>query len=196
MTTLSAILLLLLVMDPLGNIPVFLSVLSRFDRRRARVILLRELLIALAILVVFLFAGRLILQWLQVSEPALSISGGVILFLIALKMIFSDIHEIFGKSSEGEPFVVPLAVPLIAGPSALATVLLLMARQPSRWPAWLTAVFCAWLVCGAILLLGSFFSRILGNRGLIAMERLMGMLLTTVAVQMFLTGIRQFFDAQ
>lgn len=194
MTTLSATVLLFLVMDPFGNIPVFLSLLSGLPPGRARVILVRELLIALGVLIVFLFAGRYILHVLQITEPALSISGGVILFLIALKMIFSDVQEMFGKAPEGEPFIVPLAVPLIAGPSAVATVLLLMARQPAMWPNWLVAILCAWFVSGVILYFANSLSRVLRKRGAMAIQRLSGMLLTTVAVQMFLTGLGQFLS--
>jgi multiple antibiotic resistance protein len=193
-TTLSAAVLLFLVMDPVGNTPVFLSLLSNLEPRRAKTVIIRELIIALGVLIAFLFAGRFILQVLQITEPALSISGGIILFLIALKMIFTDVHEMFGKAPEGEPFVVPLAVPLIAGPSAMATVLLLMARQPGDWPNWLFAIFCAWLATGIILYFATSLGRILGKRGGTAIQRLFGMLLTTVAVQMFLTGIRQFFS--
>ena len=196
MTTLSAAVLLFLVMDPVGNIPVFLSLLSGLEPRRAKAVVVRELIFALGVLIAFLFAGSHILQVLQVTEPALSISGGIILFLIALKMIFADVNEMFGKAPEGEPFVVPLAVPLIAGPSAMATVLLLMARQPDRWPNWLLAIFCAWLASGTILYFATSLGRILGERGTSAMQRLFGMLLTTVAVQMFLTGIQQFFSAE
>jgi hypothetical protein len=112
LTTLSAAVLLFLVIDPVGNIPVFLSLLSGMELRRARAVIVRELLIALGVLVAFLFFGRYLLQVLHVTEPALSISGGIILFLIALKMIFAEAHEIFGKAPDGEPFVVPLAVPL------------------------------------------------------------------------------------
>jgi multiple antibiotic resistance protein len=195
-TTLSAAVLLFLVMDPVGNIPVFLSLLSGLEPRRAKAVVVRELIFALGVLIAFLFAGSHILQVLHVTEPALSISGGIILFLIALKMIFADVDEMFGKAPEGEPFVVPLAVPLIAGPSAMATVLLLMARQPDRWPNWLLAIFCAWLASGTILYFATSLGRILGERGTSAMQRLFGMLLTTVAVQMFLTGIRQFFSAE
>ena len=194
MSLMSAAVLLFLVMDPLGNIPTFLSLLSGLEPRRARRILLRELLIALAVLIVFLLLGRSILQLLQITEPALSVSGGVILFLIALKMIFEDVQDIFGKSLGGEPFVVPLAVPLIAGPSALATVLLLIARQPARWPTWLAAIVLAWFASGLILYFASFFGRVLGKRGTAAIQVLAGMLLTTMAVQMFLTGVRQFFS--
>jgi multiple antibiotic resistance protein len=191
-TTLSATVLLFLVLDPIGNVPIFLSLLSGLERRRARIVLIRELLFALGILVAFLFMGRYVLQVLQITEPALSIAGGIILFLIALKMIFADVNEIFGKSPDGEPFVVPLAVPLIAGPSALATVLLLMAREPGMWPTWLLAIFCAWLASGLLLYFATSLERLLGDRGATAVQRLSGMLLTTVAVQMFLTGIREF----
>ncbi len=193
MTIFSAALLMFLVLDPIGNIPIFLSLLGGYPPARARTILLRELAFALGMLLIFLFGGRYLLEVLQISEPALSIAGGIILFLIALQMIFSDVREIFRHTPEGEPFVVPLAVPLIAGPSAMTTVLLLMAREPHRWWEWLLAVLLAWLVSGAILLTASFFSHILGRRGLTALERLMGMLLTTVAVQMFLQGLQQFW---
>ncbi len=196
MTTLSAAVLLFLVLDPVGNMPVFLSLLSGFEPRRARLVVVRELLIALGGLIVFLFFGRDILEVLQITEPALSIAGGIILFLIALKMIFADASEIFSSSPDGEPFIVPLAIPLVAGPSAMATVLLLMARQPGKWPNWLLALFCAWLASGIILYFASSFERILGRRGTLAVQRLSGMLLTTVAVQMFLTGVQQFISAE
>ena len=195
MTTLSATVLLFLVLDPVGNMPVFLSLLSGFAPRRDRLVVVRELLIALGVLIVFLFFGRYILEVLHITEPALSIAGGIILFLIALKMIFADASEIFSSSPEGEPFIVPLAIPLVAGPSAMATVLLLMARQPAKWPNWLLALFCAWLASGIILYFASSFERILGRRGTLAVQRLSGMLLTTVAVQMSLTGVQQYVSA-
>jgi len=192
MTILSAAILLFLVMDPMGNVPLFVTLLAGVEPRRARWIVVRELLIALVVLTLFLFGGRTILDVLRVSEPALSIAGGVVLFLIAIKMIFASAGEIFKERPGGEPFVVPLAVPLVAGPSAAATVLLLMARDPTRWLDWLIALFCAWVLAGAILLCATWLSRLLGERGLNAVERLMGMLLTTVAVQMFLSGLEAF----
>ncbi|MBN1547704.1 MAG: NAAT family transporter [Syntrophaceae bacterium] len=191
MSIFSAALLLFLVIDPFGNIPFFLSVLKHIDYRRQRRIIIREMIIALAVLVFFLFTGRYILLLLDISAPALSMAGGIILFLIALKMIFSDTEEIFGKSPQGEPLIVPLAIPFIAGPSALATVLLLMAREPSRWPEWLIALIAAWFLSACILFLSSEISRMLGHRVLIAIERLMGMLLTTIAVELFIKGIKQ-----
>jgi len=192
MTILSAAILLFLVMDPVGNIPLFITLLGDLPPRRARVVVVREMLIALAVLVLFLFGGPFVLDLLQISEPALSIAGGIILFLIALKMIFGGAREIFREAPNGEPFVVPLAVPMIAGPSAAATVLLLVARDPSRWLHWLAALVGAWLASGVILLATVSFARIPGQRALTAIERLMGMLLTTVAVQMFLSGLREF----
>jgi len=194
MTILSAAILLFLVMDPIGNVPMFVTLLGGIEPGRARVVVVRELLIALAVLVLFLFGGQFFLDLLQVSGPALSIAGGVILFLIAIKLIFGGSREIFRENPEGEPFVVPLAIPLIAGPSAAATVMLLMARDPEHWRHWLIALVCAWFFTGAILVFAASFSRLLGDRGLNAVERLMGMLLTTVAVQMFLSGAGDFFS--
>lgn len=188
MTIASAALLLFLVMDPLGNIPVYLSALKSVAPNRQRRIVARELLIAYGILVVFLFAGRYILALLRISDPALGIAGGIVLFLIAVRMIFPG-AEAADEHLHGEPFIVPLAVPYVAGPSAMATVILLVSREPGRWLEWWIALSAAWLVCAVILVLGSRLSRFIGQRGLIAMERLMGLVLVAVAVQMFLEGI-------
>lgn len=193
MSVLSAMLLLFLVMDPLGNTPTFMVVLQNVEERRRPWIIVRELCIALAVLLVFLFAGQRIMSLLQVSQSSLGIAGGLILFLIAIRMIFARSREILGPDPVGEPLVVPLAVPLIAGPSAMATVILLMAREPGRWLAWAGALVAAWFATGVILLLSGVLSRLLGKRGLLAVERLMGMLLTTVAVEMFVTGLRRSF---
>jgi multiple antibiotic resistance protein len=192
MTLLSAIVILFLVMDPLGNVPVFLSVLKDVNPAKRNRIIVRELIIALIVLVLFIVSGPLIMGVLQISGPSLSIAGGIVLFLIALKMIF-PVHEgFFSESPEGEPFIVPLAIPLVAGPSAITTVLLLVTREPARRIDWLLALTSAWVATAVILLLAGYLSRFLGQRGLLALQRLMGMLLTTVAVQMFLTGISQF----
>lgn len=130
MTVYSAALLLFLVMDPVGNIPFFLTTLKNVDSAKHRRIIVRELLIALAVLVFFLFAGQLILDVLHISEPSLSIAGGIILFLIAIRMIFASPEGIFNTELQGEPFIVPLAIPFVAGPSALAAVLLMRSREP------------------------------------------------------------------
>jgi multiple antibiotic resistance protein len=186
---LSAVVTLFLVMDPLGNVPLFLSVLNRVDPARRRRVLLREIAIAYVVLVMFLLAGRSLLRFLGLEPEAVGIAGGIVLFLIALRMIFPAQGTLSGEPLEGEPFVVPLAIPLVAGPSTLATLLLLESAAPSRGLLVL-AVTMAWALSGAILLSSTFLFRVLGVRGLIAMERLMGMLLVMVAVQMLLDGVR------
>lgn len=195
MSIYSATLLLFLVMDPLGNIPSFLVVLRNVEPARQRVIIVRELLIALFALVLFLFAGEVILQVLQISEPSLTVAGGVILFLIAVRMIFPGPAGLFGEQGErieGEPFIFPLAIPFVAGPSSMATVMLIMSREPERWPEWLLALGMAWLASSVILYYSNRLSRWLGQRGLVAMQRLMGMLLTAIAAQMFMSGVGAF----
>ncbi len=190
MTIFFAAVLLFLVMDPLGNIPFFLSALKSVEPDRHIRVVVRELVIALSILVLFLFLGQHLLDSLDISEPALTLSGGVILFLIALRMIFPTADKSMREDVVGEPFIVPLAIPYVAGPSALATELLLMSREPARWSEWLLALSLAWLVSSMIILAASRLQRILGEKGVIALERLMGMILVTVSIQMLLTGIR------
>lgn len=191
MDTISAAFLLFLVMDPVGNVPLFLSALKSVEPRRQIRVLARELTIAYTVLVLFLFAGQYLLRMLRISEPALTIAGGLVLFLIALRLVFPTHERTMHESIDGEPFVVPLAIPYLAGPSALATVVLLMSREPSRWPEWLAGLSLAWGASAIILIGGSGLKRFLGQKGLIALERLMGMILVAVAVEMFLAGIRE-----
>jgi multiple antibiotic resistance protein len=190
---LSAALLMFLVMDPLGNVPFFLTELKRVRPERRRLVVVRELLIALAVLVVFLFAGGVLLDLLGISSTALTVSGGVILLLIALRMIFPTHETSLQEAVSGEPFIVPLAVPYIAGPSALATELLITNQDPTRWPEWLGAVLLAWLGTAVIVYFATDLGRLLGEKVLIAVERLMGMVLVAVAVQMLLTGLDLYF---
>ena len=190
MTIFSAALLLFLVMDPLGNIPMYLSALRNVPAERRTKIIARELLIALIIMVLFLFAGRHFLSVLKISDPALTVAGGVVLFLIAIKMIFPPDHP--ADAPIEEPFIVPLAIPYLAGPSTLASLILIMNSEPQRWPEWLAALFGAWLVCGIILVSAVPLAKILRERGLTAIERLMGMILIALAIQMLMTGIREF----
>ncbi len=192
MTLFSAAVLLFLVLDPFGNIPFFIAALQNVPRERHRRIIVRELFIALFVLVVFLFAGEHILTALHISEAALRAAGGTVLFLIAIRMVFPRPGASVGEELAGEPFIVPLAIPYVAGPSALASVLLIMNQEPERWPEWLLAVFLAWLVTGFVILMSSALAKSLGKRVLIAIERLMGMLLVALAIQMLMTGIRQF----
>ena len=188
----SAVVTLFLVMDPLGNIPVFLSVLKTVPAERRRAVLLREIAIAYLVLLGFFLLGDYLLQFLRLEQEAVSITGGIVLFLIALRMIFPGEGGRAGDPLEGEPFVVPLAIPLIAGPSALATLLLLQRSASSSKGELLLALTIAWLVSGILLLSSTFLHRILRERGLIAMERLMGMLLVMVSVQMLMNGVRVF----
>ncbi len=191
MTTFSAAVLLFFVMDPLGNIPLFLSALRPVEPARRFRVASRELLIAYGILLLFLFAGRAILRTLGISQPALTIAGGIVLFLISLKMVFPAVHGALGEETDGEPLVVPLAIPYVAGPSAMATVLLLSSQAPERRGEWFVAITVAWGASAAILLAGSRLAHLLGTRGLTAIERLMGMILVASAVQMVLDGARE-----
>jgi multiple antibiotic resistance protein len=191
-TLFSAAVLLFLVLDPFGNIPFFIAALQNVPRERHKRVIVRELVIAFFVLVVFLFAGEHILKALQISEPALRAAGGTVLFLIAIRMVFPRPGVSVGEELSGEPFIVPLAIPYVAGPSALASVLLIMNQEPQRWPEWLGALFLAWLLTGFIILMSSVLAKRLGKRVLIAIERLMGMLLVALAIQMLMTGIRQF----
>ena len=190
MTMVSAAILLFLVMDPLGNILLFVAALKGVPAARRVRVVARELLIAYGVMVVFLFTGEHLLHALSISGPALTIAGGLVLFLIALRMVFPSSDHSLAESVEGEPFLVPLAIPYVAGPSALATLLLLMSREPQRWPEWLLALTFAWLASAAILVMGGKLGKFLGKRGLLALERLMGLLLVAVAVQMSLEGLR------
>ena len=195
MDILSAGLTLLLIMDPLGNIPLFLSVLKTVESEsRRRKILIRELFLALLVLLLFLFAGEYLLKWLNLRQEAVSIAGGIVLFLISLRMIFPSEKGIMGEMPEGEPFFVPLAVPILAGPSTLAMLILLTRSQPERIFEWLAAVLGAWAVTSLIMLSSSKLNKLFGKRGLIAVERLMGMVLVAISVQMLMDGISTYLN--
>lgn len=191
----SAALLLFLIMDPLGNVPLFLSLLRDLPPARRRVVLARELLIALGVLFVFLFGGRWILELLNLRQEAVSIAGGIILFLIGIKMIFPSPEGLFGEAPGGEPFIVPLAIPLIAGPSTMAVLLLLGGQDPGRLGEWSIALLVAWFGTAAILFSSTTLYRWLGMRTLTAFERLMGMLLVALSVQMLLDGVASYLKA-
>jgi len=197
MTTLSAGIMLFLIMDPLGNIPFFLSLLKDVPPRRRRLIMVRELLIALGVLLVFLFGGQQFLHVMQLKPDSISIAGGIVLFLIGIRMVFppADGGGIFGKPGQGEPFIVPMAIPGIAGPSAMAALLLLTNTQPGRTADWVMALLLAWLATSAILLSATYLFRWLGESVLTALERVMGMLLIALSVQMFMAGVASFLHS-
>ena len=189
----STVFTLTLVMDPLGNIPLFMSALKNVSEERRRKVIARELFIALGIMVFFLLFGKYFVSALSLDLTAMAVAGGIVLFLIAMQMIFPTHHSTFAEGPEGEPFIVPLAIPLIAGPSTLTTILLFSVQDPGRIGMWAGVVAVAWLINAVILAgLSGWLSRLLGARGLLAMEKLMGMILVTISVQMIMTGIKKF----
>jgi len=195
MTTLSAALLLFLILDPLGNIPIFLSLLKPLTPKRQRIVLIRELLIALAVLFIFLWAGKYVLQAMHLRQESVSIAGGIVLFLIGLKMIFPSPEGMFGETEGGEPFIVPMAIPLVAGPSGMAAVMLFSTQYPDRMLDWSLALFIAWFGTALILLSATSLYKLLGKPVLVAVERLMGMLLVAISVQMLLDGVVAYLKA-
>ncbi len=186
--------LLLLVTDPFGNVPLFVATLREVAPERRRRVIMRECLIAFGLLLAFMFIGRPFLEALQLSEVSLRIGGGVILFLISLRMIFPSPEGIFGKPDgrSTEPLIVPLAIPALAGPSALVTVLLFSSQGAmATWlyVAVISLVALVWLV---VLLSAERLQRALGDAVMTAFERLMGLILTAIAIEMLLAGIRAY----
>ena len=194
MEILSAATMLFLIMDPLGNLPIVLSILKHIDPKRRRIVLVRELMFALIILLLFLFAGQSIMNFLHVQPETLSISGGIILFIIAIKMIFPSAGSITGLAAGEEPFIVPMAIPMIAGPSVIAALILLATQNPDNMFQLSLSVLLAWGVTFFILMFNGVFLRILGERGLKAIERLMGLLLVMLSTQMFLDGVKSYMS--
>lgn len=187
---LSSAVVLFLVMDPLGNIPIFLSLLQDVDPKRRWKIILRELIIALVILIIFLFFCQNLLNLLHLQSESVSIAGGIILFIIGIRMVFPSRHGIMGTNFDGEPIIVPMAIPLIAGPSTLATLMLLVHSDPTKMLSWFSVLLIAWTITAVILLSAPLFFKLLRRRGLAAIERLMGMILIMISVQMLVTGIK------
>ncbi|EKE73030.1 YhgN family NAAT transporter [Gallaecimonas xiamenensis] len=183
---------LFLIMDPLGNMPVFISILKHLPPKRRRLILVRELCLALGVMLIFLFGGETVLHFLGLKQESVSIAGGIILFLIAIKMIFPSPGGVTGLAVGEEPFLVPMAIPLMAGPSILASLILMSNQAPNQLGLLTLALVGAWAVNAVILLFSEVLMKIMGERGLTAMERLMGMILVMIAVQMFLDGIARY----
>lgn len=188
-TFLSAFILLILIIDPFGNIPVFANALKHTDPDKRYRVILREHAIAFGILLVFMFAGESFLKILGLSNGSLQLAGGVILFLIAIRMIFPP--PAVTETDIVEPFVVPLAIPMIAGPSALATVLLLASQQPDQLYSWIGALSTAIATSATILVAADKVQDRLGDRFLVAMEKLMGLILVAISVEMLVRGIKE-----
>ncbi len=192
----SAALLLFLILDPLGNIPVFLSLLRGLPPRRQRIVLGRELLIALVVLMLFLWCGKFALDLMHLREESVSIAGGIVLFLIGIRMIFPPPEGLMGEIPDGEPFIVPMAIPLVAGPSGMAAVILMGSNDPSRLGDWSLALMIAWAATAMILFSATYLYKWLGQRVLVAVERLMGMLLVAISVQMLMDGIATYLKVK
>jgi len=193
-TFLSAFILLLLVLDPLGSLPIFIPIMRGVAPARRRMVAVREVGIAFAVLFAFMFFGDAFLRLMRLSERSLEVAGGVILLMVAIRMIFSAEGGVYGGGVEGkEPLIFPLAVPLLAGPSAMATVLLLASRQPARVMEWVAALVCAMAVSGTVLLLCDRIRRWVGDSVVSALEKLMGLVLTAIAVEMILAGLKRYF---
>lgn len=183
---------LFFIMDPLGNVPVFNAILSGFDSAKRVRIMARELILALLILFAFLFSGNAVLGFLGLSQSSLSIAGGILLFIISLRMIFPKTTSRDEVEDAEDPFIVPLAVPMIAGPSTIAILILLGSSQPDRMAEWSISLLLAWVASTVLLVASPYLMRVLGRRGARALERLMGMILVILATQMLLNGIRDF----
>lgn len=193
MSIFSTTIILILILNPLGNLPFFLSTLKPINHKRHPKIIIRETFFAFLLLITFMFFGQFFLHSIQISEQALGIAGGIIMFIIAIRMIFPEEKHALGRQSPNEPVFVPLATPLTAGPGALTTVMLFSTQQPDKKIILVIAITIASLVVGTVLLAGNYLSKYLGERGLIALEKMSGMMLTAMAVQMFLTGIHTYF---
>ncbi len=191
-----ATVILILVTDPLGNIPLFITALERVSTARRTFVILREVAFAFGILLLAMIGGQGALGVLGIDDASMKAAGGVILLLIAINMIFPGAGARMGDGpTEGEPLIVPIAVPLIAGPSAIATAMLIAADNPSRMPVWIVSLTISMAVTMASLFLSSTFKRLLGVQLLSAIERLMGLVLTAVAIDMIMSGAAAFFRA-
>ncbi|MEX3935434.1 MarC family protein [Paraburkholderia phymatum] len=190
---LSATVLLILITDPLGNIPLFINCLRGVAPHRRIRVILREVATAFVILLVFMLVGDRFLRMMSLTDLSLRIGGGIVLFLIALRMIFPHPDGPFGADSRAaEPLIVPLAIPALAGPSALATVMLLTSQAPSKMAEWVAALTVTMIVCAIVLVLAERIQQWLGERTVTAFERLMGLVLVAISVEMMLGGIRSF----
>ena len=192
-TFLSAFILLLLVLDPLGSLPIFIPIMRDVPKPRRRWVAMREVGIAFGVLFFFMFFGNGFLRVMHLSERSLEVAGGVILLMVAIRMIFSHEGGVYGTTEGKEPLIFPLAVPLLAGPSAMATVLLLASRQPDRLLDWVAALTAAMAVSGVVLVLCDRIRRLLGDSVVSAIEKLMGLVLTAIAVEMVLAGLKRYF---
>lgn len=195
MTIAAAAITLFLLLDAFGNAPIFLSILGTMPAAKRRTALLRELGFAFAILLIFLLFGRIILSALGITSPALSVAGGVVLFIVALRMLFPNVQGPLVSTDHPDPWFVPMAVPLIAGPSSMAWVMLLATQHPDRMVDWVLVVVIAVGASGIVLLAANHLRDRISDQGLRIVERLVGMILVVIAVQMLMDGIGEFLTS-
>jgi multiple antibiotic resistance protein len=196
---LSTCLVLFFVMDPIGNIPLFLVVLDKIPVNKRKWIITREIFFAMIILIIFLYSGNSILKYLNISQFSLKISGSILLFLISIRMIFPPSSQqqgstVFGDLPEGEPFLFPLAIPSLAGPSAIITVIILSNQNPGKIHLWIFAIILSCILALSVLLSSNLIAKFAGKKGIFAMEKLMGMILIAISTEMFLKGIKEFLS--
>ncbi|WWO95276.1 MAG: YhgN family NAAT transporter [Candidatus Dasytiphilus stammeri] len=193
---LSTAILLFLIMDPLGNLPIFMVILKPWDKNTQYRIIIREMILALIVMFLFLFLGEKFLHFLDLKTEVVSMGGGIVLLLIALKMLFPSSNDtgMYSSTSPGqEPFLVPLAMPLVAGPTLLATIITLSHVYESKMIYMIIALIIAWIANGVVLLSSGIFVKLLGEKGLNALERIMGLIFVMLATQMFLNGVQMYY---
>ncbi|UUM21941.1 MarC family protein [Mycoavidus sp. SF9855] len=188
----TATILLLLIIDPLGNIPICINALRNVAAERRVWVVLREVGIAFVTLLIFMLMGEHFLRLMHLTDTSLQLAGAIILFIIALRMVFPAADDPMTAEIIGEPLIVPLAIPALAGPSAMATVMLLSSQGPGQTMEWIGALTVTMGVCAFVLILADRIQRFLGPRAVIAIERLMGLVLIAISVEMLLAGTRAF----
>lgn len=195
----TAFVALFVIIDPIGLTPLFAALTQGDPQSRRRAVGVRACLVALFILSLFTIFGEAVLGFVGISMPAFRIAGGILLFLTALDMLFERRtkrrEDKADEEEEGDdPSVFPLAIPLIAGPGAIATVILLAGRDPGL-PGILSTIgvtVAVLLVVFALFLTAGLLERLLGRVGINVVTRLLGMLLAALSVQFVLDGLRAF----
>lgn len=182
-----------LVANPIGNSPAIIALVKDFEFEQQKRILIREGLIALVIALFFQYFGEVFLGVLQVQNFTVSMTGGTLLFLVALGMIFSKGEADASKQKKKEPFIVPIATPILSGPGLMA-IIMLYSRQENNNAKITFAILSAWVFVLAVVMAAPYLQKILGKRGLVALEQLMGMLLAMMSAGMILKGISLFVE--
>jgi multiple antibiotic resistance protein len=190
------VLTMLFVVNPFGCVPIFVSLVKDFEPKRQRLILFRESVFGGILALVLLWAGRGFLQAIHIEDYAVNLSGGILIFLVAISMIFPESHKPVKEKNKDrqkkEPFVVPIATPLLAGGGFFAVLMNLVNAAPTFDVA--LALLITWLIVIPVSVSAAYLQKLLGKRGLLVLEQLMGMMLTMLAIQIILGGVNGFLD--